>query len=98
MSWNWRKGLRFGPLRINLSKSGIGYSLGVPGYRIGTNAKGKKYQQVSIPGTGIYRRDYEGQPSQSSRPTLASWFSAPKVYLLGLAFLALLWAIIKFFS
>jgi hypothetical protein len=58
MGWNWRKRLNFGPARINLSKKGIGYSLGVPGFRMGQDAKGKRYKQISIPGTGIYKRDY----------------------------------------
>jgi|ERR1017187_317067 hypothetical protein len=58
MGWNFRRGLNFGPLRINASKSGIGYSVGVSGFRIGQDAKGRKYTAASIPGTGIYRRDY----------------------------------------
>ena len=45
---------------MNFSKSGIGYSAGIRGARIGRDAKGRKYSQVSIPHTGIYRRDYYG--------------------------------------
>jgi hypothetical protein len=58
MGWNFRRSLRLGPLKINLSKSGVGYSVGLPGVRLGTDAKGRKYQSLNIPGTGIYRRDY----------------------------------------
>jgi len=49
-----RKAFNFGPLRINLSRKGVGYSLGVRGFRVGRSAKGQDYSQTSIPGTGIY--------------------------------------------
>ena len=42
----------FGLFRLNFSKSGVGFSFGVPGVRIGVNAKGKKYVRGGIPGTG----------------------------------------------
>jgi hypothetical protein len=58
MGWNWRKRFTFGPVRINLSKKGLGYSLGARGFRMGQDAQGKGYTHTSIPGTGIYRRDY----------------------------------------
>lgn len=58
MGWSFRRSIRIGPLRFNLSKSGIGASAGIPGLRVGKDAKGRNYSQVSIPGTGIYRRDY----------------------------------------
>lgn len=64
MGWNWRKSIKIGPARINLSKSGVGYSVGVHGFRAGRNAKGQKYTQTSIPGTGIYRRDYHDSPGK----------------------------------
>jgi hypothetical protein len=40
MGWYLRKSIKLGPLRVNLSKSGIGYSLGVKGARIGTGPRG----------------------------------------------------------
>ena len=99
MAWNFRKSLRFGPLRINLSKSGIGYSLGLPGYRLGRDAKGKKYQSVNLPGTGIYRRDYiSSQLGVPPRLSATSWFSSPKLYFLGLILLLVIWGIIKIMS
>jgi hypothetical protein len=70
MGWNWRKSINFGTLRINLSKRGIGYSAGVRGFRMGRNAKGQDYNQISIPGTGIYRRSVSGKGSHGRR-TLA---------------------------
>jgi hypothetical protein len=35
-----RMGFNFGPLRLNLSKSGFGLSFGVKGARVGTGPKG----------------------------------------------------------
>jgi hypothetical protein len=65
MGWNVRRSINFGPFRFNLSRSGIGYSMGAPGFRIGKDAKGRTYSASSIPGTGLYRRDYVS----SSQPT-----------------------------
>jgi Protein of unknown function (DUF4236) len=58
MGWNIRRSFSLGSLRINLSKKGVGASVGVRGFRVGQDAGGRNYSQVSIPGTGIYRRDY----------------------------------------
>ena len=43
MGWFLRKSFRFGPLRLNLSKRGIGASVGVKGARLGVDATGKPY-------------------------------------------------------
>ena len=40
MGWYLRKSFRLGPVRFNLSKSGIGTSIGVSGLRVGTGPKG----------------------------------------------------------
>lgn len=40
MGWYIRKSVKVGPLRLNLSKSGIGYSLGMKGLRVGTGPRG----------------------------------------------------------
>ncbi len=81
MGWNWRKAFNFGPLRVNLSKKGVGYSVGVRGYRVGRDAKGQDYNQTSIPGTGIYKRAYSGRASGTR-----SW-SLPAVIALFLLLL-----------
>jgi hypothetical protein len=41
MGWYLRKSLKLGPIRFNLSKSGIGTSVGVKGLRIGSGPRGK---------------------------------------------------------
>lgn len=55
MGWYLRKSLGFGPLRVNLSKSGIGYSLGVRGARVGVNSRGT---YIRMGRGGIYYQKY----------------------------------------
>ena len=65
MKWNFRKSIKLGPVRVNLSKSGVGGSIGVKGFRKGIDAKGRSYTHVSIPGTGIYSRSYDKQDGKT---------------------------------
>ncbi|MGV3773378.1 MAG: DUF4236 domain-containing protein [Verrucomicrobiales bacterium] len=61
MGWTYRKSVRAGPFRINLSGKGIGYSVGVGGFRTGRNARGRNYTTFSLPGTGLsYRKSGVG--------------------------------------
>ena len=53
MGLRFRKSINIGPLRINFSKSGVGFSLGVKGFRVSRSAKGKNTATVSLPGTGL---------------------------------------------
>src|SRR5438128_11866974 len=71
MPWGFRRSLRIaGPLRLNLSKSGLGLSLGVPGLHIGAGPRGK-YLRAGIPGTGIYyRKSLDGpRPARTRAPS-----------------------------
>jgi Protein of unknown function (DUF4236) len=45
-------------LNVNLSKSGVGLSLGVRGFRAGISSSGRRYVSASLPGTGLYMRHY----------------------------------------
>lgn len=65
MKWSFRKSIKLGPVRVNLSKSGVGGSIGVKGFRKGIDAKGRSYTHASIPGTGIYSRSYDRQDRQT---------------------------------
>jgi hypothetical protein len=61
MGFYYRKSVNLGPFRVNLSKSGVGYSVGGRGFRIGTSSRGRKYTSFSIPGTGVgYRKSGAG--------------------------------------
>ncbi len=54
MGWRFRKSINLGGgFRVNISRSGVGYSWGVPGYRVTKKAGGGVRQTTSIPGTGI---------------------------------------------
>ena len=47
---------------MNLSKSGIGASVGRTGLRLGMNAKRRKYLSVGLPGTGFSYYTFFGKP------------------------------------
>lgn len=53
MGFYYRKSVNLGPFRVNVSKSGVGYSVGGPGFRTGVSSRNKKYSVFSIPGTGV---------------------------------------------
>lgn len=54
----FRKIFNFGPFRTSVSKSGVGFSWGLPGLRFGVSPNGRKYISVGIPGTGLYMIKY----------------------------------------
>ena len=56
MGFYFRKRLNFGPLRLNLSKSGVGLSTGIRGLRAGVTAHGQMFSSANLPGTGLYYR------------------------------------------
>ena len=38
MGWSYRKSVNLGPFRLNISKAGIGYSVGGKGFRTGVTS------------------------------------------------------------
>ena len=65
MGFRFKKSIKAGPFMVNLSKSGIGYSVGVKGFRVTKKANGGTRTTASIPGTGIsYTKDYGGGRKQ----------------------------------
>lgn len=61
MGWYLRKSVKIGPVRFNLSKSGIGTSVGVKGFRVGVRPNGKSY--VHAGRYGLYYRQELGDGS-----------------------------------
>jgi len=59
MGFYFRKNINLGILRINFSKSGIGFSLGIPGFRIVKPAVGKVYLHIGK--KGFYYRKSLGE-------------------------------------
>lgn len=67
MGWRYRKSINLGGgFRINLSKSGIGYSWGFPGYRHTYSPNGTQRKTYSIPGTGISYVESQGSRKNNS--------------------------------
>src|SRR5699024_9231834 len=68
MGIRFRKSIKFGPLRINLSKSGIGRRVGGKGARFTKKAGGGYRTTVGVPGTGVsYVKDYSGKKPQPAQ-------------------------------
>ena len=57
MGFYFRKSISFGGVRFNFSKSGIGASVGVKGFRFGTGPRGN---YINIGGNGLYYRAAQG--------------------------------------
>jgi hypothetical protein len=70
MGLNYRKSIKAGPIRVNLSKSGIGTSMGPPGARIGVNANGNSYVRGGK--SGVYFRQRISQSPVSSTTSVRS--------------------------
>ena len=67
MGFRFRKSINLGGgFRINLSKTGIGYSFGMPGLRFTKLANGRTRHTYSLPGTGLsYVEESKGDGSYS---------------------------------
>ncbi len=60
MGWRFHRSINLGPLRINLSKRGMGVSLGAGPLRVGRSSRGTTYTSARIPGTGLSYRTESG--------------------------------------
>lgn len=68
MGFRYRKSVNFGPFRANLSKSGVGYSFGGRGFRVGVDSRGRSYSSIGLPGTGMsYRTSGSGPRGRRGR-------------------------------
>ena len=67
MGFYLRKSFKAGPLRINLSKSGLGMSVGVKGARIGVSARGRGYVHAGAGGL-YYRGSFGGATASAATP------------------------------
>jgi Protein of unknown function (DUF4236) len=74
-----RKGFNFGPLRLNLSRSGLSASFGVRGARIGVGPQGS---YIHLGRGGLYYRQSLGNPGpvrRPARPTAADVETLPEI-------------------
>ena len=66
-------------LAINISKSGVGFSVGGRGFHAGIDSKGRRYTSASLPGTGISWRQYQkAKPHHVLPPHVASQIAPPE--------------------
>ena len=66
MGLKWRKSMSVGPIRANVSNSGVGWSINLGLCRLGLNAQGRLYFSAGIPGTGLYYTTNVNNQSKSS--------------------------------
>jgi hypothetical protein len=67
MAWYLRKSVKIGLVRFNLSKSGIGTSIGAKGFRVGVRPNGKSY--IHAGRYGLYYRQELGGGAGGGRST-----------------------------
>ena len=53
MGFYFRRSMNLGPFRVNVSRGGLGWSVGGRGFRTGASGRGRRYTTISIPGTGM---------------------------------------------
>lgn len=71
MGWRFRRTIKVAPgIRLNVSKSGVSTTIGSRGASVNIGKRGV-YRNLSIPGTGLYRRDKisGGAPAQRKAKT-----------------------------
>jgi hypothetical protein len=76
MGWSYRKSASFGPFKINVSRSSVGYSIGGKGFRTGVNARGRRYTSISVPGTGLRYTKSGGKGATGCVVALAAFVGA----------------------
>ncbi|WP_329091722.1 MULTISPECIES: DUF4236 domain-containing protein [unclassified Streptosporangium] len=50
MGWGYRKSIKVGPFRIDLSPRGVGHSFGNRRFHVTRTPDGRKYVTVNLPG------------------------------------------------
>jgi len=79
MGFYIRKSVSVGPFRLNLSKSGLGLSVGVKGFRVGVGPAG---QYVHMGRGGIYyRKTFSSAPQVANSTDPNESFAAPKLQM-----------------
>lgn len=92
MGFRFRKSIKLGGARINISKSGVGGSIGVNGARITRTANGRTRRTFSIPGTGLSHVSESGSSRRKGKSANVSmWMKIAAVLfsILGVLMIAL---------
>ncbi len=74
MGLRFRRSLKIAPgIRLNFSRSGVGFSLGGRGYTITASSRGSAFQTFSLPGTGLsYRVESSSKRSRGKSASAGS--------------------------
>lgn len=59
MGLGFRKSIKIGPFRINMSKSAVGLSMKVGPFSQSLNSRGRGRTTVTVPGSGVFYRKQE---------------------------------------
>jgi hypothetical protein len=90
MSFRFQRRIRIAPgVRLNLSKSGVGGSIGRTGLRLGLDAKRRKYFSVGLPGTGLSYRTFFGQRVRLTSIKIVAYVVIAAALCLGVVVLAI---------
>lgn len=76
MSWRFSKVFNMGFFRIMTSKSGLGWSVGLPGLRYGRNAYGRPFVSVGFGPFRFYK--YIDRPNHRKQNSDANNFAKPR--------------------
>ena len=79
MGFYLRKAIKIGPIRLNLSKSGVGVSAGVKGLRYGIRGDGRAYIHGGRYGL-YYRQELGGRKQQPNGKPVAASSAPTEVY------------------
>lgn len=82
MGMRFRKSIKLGGgTKLNLSKSGVGLSAGVKGFRVSKNTSGRSRVTASLPGTGLsYTKEYGSSGSFGNSQTPTTHYSHSHSY------------------
>jgi hypothetical protein len=70
MGLRFQRRIRVFPgLRLNLSRSGIGVSVGGRGAHVGITARGQTYTSIGLPGSGLSWREYHTPHHPAGHPS-----------------------------
>jgi hypothetical protein len=61
MGWSYRKSIKLGPFRLNLSRRGVGHSWGNRLFRVTRTADGRRTVSVNLPAGFHWRKSLGGR-------------------------------------
>ena len=90
MGFRFQRRIKIAPgVRLNISKWGVGASVGRTGLRVGMDAKRRKYFSVGLPGTGLSYRTIFGQPVALTTLKKIAYTAIAVVLCFGVVFIVL---------